>query len=366
MKKTINRNNLLEITEKMVKHVSAKPIVPILSCFKISNNEITVDNQEVRVTAQIPKEGDINPLSEVDVCIPARQFVTVLQNMDSDDISLKFDNGKVTVSDKASKKGIVINTFNAGEFWQPQKTDAKTSTYLPISGAHFLPALKKAASFVDGNSASSFDYIGLTVYDEVLHINGGTRPNMYDMRIDIPGIKDFRAMITQKGASALCDIEDTEEVTIERRGSFIFCSNSSISIQARCMEGVYPDIRPFISTIDGKWTTINRKAVIGASNLCATIASETPLILLEKEEGGIMFAAFNESDEVAKQLLECDTEGICTEEGKWYNNSNFKRSLNAIESDMVRMDNKTGVLFLSPDVEPLGVKETVILARVGK
>ena len=53
-------------------------------------------------------------------------------------------------------------------------------------------------------------------------------------------------------------------------------------------------------------------------------------------------------------------------EGKWYNNSLFKKCLNAIPTDNVRLDNKERILFISPEENPIGVKEFTFLAEVAK
>jgi DNA polymerase III sliding clamp (beta) subunit (PCNA family) len=363
MKKTINKKAILDVCQTLGKYVSNNPIIPILACFQIKDNEITVDNQEVRITAQVPKENDLHPLADVSVCVPARQLITALNNMDSNTVTLKFDAGKITVSDPVNKKGVTINTFDGSEFPDPQVVKGN-SLFLPIPAIHFLPALEKAASFADGSAASKFANVGLSVYDEVLYINGGTGRDMYEAQIDIPGVKQFSAMITVKGATALCEIDDIEEVTIERRGNFIFCGNGSIAIQARCMEGVYPDTRALTVVNKGTFTLLPRKSAIGASNVCGMIKNDVPLILIEKSEAGVTFTSFNDSQEIAKQLVPAIVDE--QPEGKWYNNSLFKKCLNAIPTDNVRLDNKERILFISPDENPIGVKEFTFLAEVAK
>ena len=363
MKKTINRKAILEVCQTLGKYVNNNPIIPILSCFQIKNNQITADNQEVRIVAQVPKENDTNPLAEVSICIPARQLIAALNNMDSDTVTLKLDAGKITVSDPVNKKGVSINTFSSEGFPNPQ-TAKGDSLFLPIPAVHFLPALEKAASFADGSAASKFANVGLSVYDEVLYINGGSGQDMYEAQIDIPGISKFSAMITVKGATALCEIDDTDEVTIERRGNFIFCGNEQLAIQARCMEGIYPDTRALTVVNKGTFTLIPRKSAIGASSVCGMIKNEVPLILIEKSEDGITFTSFNESQEIAKQLVPAIVDEQV--EGKWYNNALFSKCLKALSTDNVKLDNKERILFISPEENPIGVKEFTFLAQVSK
>jgi DNA polymerase III sliding clamp (beta) subunit (PCNA family) len=368
VKKTIDKKTILDIATKLSKYVPGNPVIDILSNFYVNDNSVTVDNQEVRITINIPQEDGINPLEGISVCLPARNFTDALRNMTSDKVTLNFKEGKVSVSDPAKKKGVEINSSPGENFLQKQEEKGDT-LYLPVPAMHFLPALKKAATFADAERPDAYRGVGISVKGDKLYINGGNVSHNYQMEIDMPGIAPFNAVITVQGAKAIAEIE-AEEIQIEKRGSFIFCSNDTVSVQARVLEGKYPDMTVFTSKHTPPFSQVDVQDVESAQNICSTIKDKDGLNLIELTpmDGAISFYSINTSGEFARQDIPATNGGIVGKEvegeviGHWVNNAMFKKCLSIITQDYCFLDNKAGVLFISPLEQPIGVKEVAVLA----
>lgn len=284
MKITIQRDRLVQSVNDVLKAVSTRTTIPILTGIKIKANEegvtLTGSDSDISIESFIPSEEEGNELVEIkqtgEIVLPARFFAEIVKKLPKDSVELEVQDQLQTII-RSGKAEFKLNGLNAEEYPQlPQMEEQHTysmpidllktiirQTIFAVSTSETRPVLTGVNWKIEDGEliCIATDSHRLAMRKTVIEGNGGS----------------YSVVVPGKSLSELSKIlDDTdEEIKIIFTDNQVLFKSKNLLFFSRLLEGNYPDTSRLIPNESKTDVRINTKELLHAIDRASLLARES-------------------------------------------------------------------------------------------
>lgn len=350
MKFVIQRNKLMSSIQDVMKAISARAAIPILTGMKIEATErgitLTGSDSNISIQSFIPIEEDgtvnVEGIEEGSIILQARYFPDIIRKLPEDTVEIETDrNFNVTI--RSGKAAFNLNGQDTDEYPQLPKLQVEESFEIPtdllkglIHQTVFAISTMETRPILTGVNVKLNDSkLSFTATDS--HRLASREVPLTTVNIELPSI-----VIPGRSLTELYKIlDDTEEtVEISATSNLILFRTKNLSFLSRLLDGNYPETSRLIPE-QGK-TILHAKTrdLINTIDRASLLSKEerNNVVKLTTKEGELIEITSN-SPEVGQVAEEMIIEKIEGEELKISFSAKYMlEALRAIQCDEVTID----------------------------
>ncbi|SET74924.1 DNA polymerase-3 subunit beta [Oceanobacillus limi] len=350
MKFVIQRNQLIASVQDVMKAISNRTAIPILTGMKIEvkNHGITLtgSNSDISIESYIPAEEDgivnVEQIEEGSIVLQAKYFPDIVRKLPEQTVEFEVDeNLKVTI--RSGKAEFNLNGQDAEEYPHLPKLQTDDSFEMPID---ILKSLIKQTVFAVSTMETRPILTGVNVklnQDKLsFTATDSHRLASREITVKADGINDLNVVIPGKSLNELNKIlDDTEEtVEISVTNNQILFRTKHLIFLSRILDGNYPETSRLIPEQSKTTIHVNTKELLNTIDRASLLAKEehNNVVRLTTLENNIVEISSN-SPEVGKVTEEITVQSFEGEELKISFSSKYMLdALKAMEVDEVNID----------------------------
>jgi DNA polymerase-3 subunit beta len=347
MRFVIQRDKLISAIQDVMKAVSARTVVPILSGIKIDVREngiiLTGSDSDITIESYIPAEDDgVVNVEEIEpgaIVLQAKYFPDIIRKLPEKTVEIEV-HANFNVSIRSGKAQFNLNGQDAEEYpMLPQLLTEKTLE-MPIP---LLKNMIKQTVFAVSSMETRpiLTGVNMTTTDNELHFIATDSHRLAKREVEV---KDNQVtldniVVPGKSLTELNKILDDQEETVE-----ISVANNQILFQtkylkflSRLLDGKYPETSRLIPTDNKTIIKANTKELLHTIDRASLLAREerNNVVKLSTLDNQVIEISSN-SPEVGKVVEEIPANSIEGEELKISFSSKYMiEALRAIESDEI-------------------------------
>ncbi|MCF3944012.1 DNA polymerase III subunit beta [Oceanobacillus alkalisoli] len=350
MKFTIKRDLLITAVQDVMKAITPRPVIPILSGMKVeaSIHGITLSgsDSDISIESFIPSEdnGNVNVenIEPGTIVLQARYFPDIVRKLPQDTVDfIVEENHQVKIS--SGKSEFTLVGQSAEEYPHLPRLEAETSFEMPIP--LFKNMIKQtvfAVSTMETRPILTGVNIKLENNELTFTATDSHRLAMRKTAIEAVGIEFHNVVVPGKSLNELNKIlDDTEEtVEINVTNNQILFRTKHLSFLSRLLDGNYPETSRLIPEERKTRIVVNTKELLNTIDRASLLAREerNNVVKLTTQESSIVEITSN-SPEVGNVHEEIVVETIEGEELKISFSSKYMMdALKSMEYDEVIID----------------------------
>ncbi|GGN57740.1 DNA polymerase III subunit beta [Oceanobacillus indicireducens] len=350
MKFTIKRDLLITAVQDVMKAISARPVIPILSGMKIEASihgiTLTGSDSDISIESFIPSEenGNVN-VENIEpgiIVLQARYFPDIVRKLPQDTVDfIVEENYQVKIS--SGKSEFTLVGQNAEEYPHLPRLEAETSFEMPIP--LFKNMIKQtvfAVSTMETRPILTGVNIKLENNELTFTATDSHRLAMRKTAIEAAEVEFHNVVVPGKSLNELNKIlDDTEEtVEINVTNNQILFRTKHLSFLSRLLDGNYPETSRLIPEERKTRIAVNTKELLNTIDRASLLAREerNNVVKLTTQGSSIVEITSN-SPEVGNVHEEIVVETIEGEELKISFSSKYMMdALKSMEYDEVIID----------------------------
>ena len=303
----IEKGLLLTPLARLVNITERRSIMPILSNILISFSKGKIDiystDLELSAISHVDHEWD----GEKKVVVHGRRFVEILREMDSEAISLEFQDNTMVIKQRQTE--FVLSLQDPEEFPEVKEIAGSEEFYLP--GSIFLEMLDKV-DFAISSDETRYVLTGMYIlgHEGGISVVGtdGFRMALYQR--DVEGVKGFRGIIIPKRSvveiGRMVNADDRVKVVVgEKHVQF---STGAVTVVSRLLEGSFPDYENVVPKNNTNILTVDKSRFLKGLRKVSTIISKSEPIKVTFVEGTMEIETESDIGR-AKEIIEVDYAG---------------------------------------------------------
>lgn len=270
MKLSIAKEELIKGLQAVQNVVSTRTTLPVLTNILLiaegKNLQLTGTDLDVTITCQV--EGEIE--KEGSVTLPAKRFVGIVRELESEEIELESDDRSVCTI-KSGSSFYKVNGLPAEEYPAKPKSAEGISVTLPQVN---LRRMLKRTSFAVSTDETRYVLNGiyLTMKEQrvTLVATDGRRLALTDEEIELPEEADVQIIVPTKAINELARLlqdEGTVEISCgQNQASFTLGGEDQMAILmvTKLVDGNYPNYKQVIPSETGERITLGREEFLHA------------------------------------------------------------------------------------------------------
>ncbi|MUK88130.1 DNA polymerase III subunit beta [Ornithinibacillus sp. L9] len=355
MKFIIQRNQLIASVQDVMKAISSRTAIPILTGMKIEVKQhgitLTGSNSDISIESYIPAEEDgivnVENIEEGSIVLQAKYFPDIVKKLPEQTVEFEVDeNLKVTI--RSGKAEFNLNGQDAEEYPHLPKLQTDDSFEMPID---ILKSLIKQTVFAVSTMETRPILTGVNV-----KLNNGQlsftatdshRLASREVTVKADNISDLSVVIPGKSLNELNKIlDDTEEtVEISVTNNQILFRTKHLIFLSRILDGNYPETSRLIPEQSKTTIQVNTKELLNTIDRASLLAKEehNNVVRLTTMDNNVVEISSN-SPEVGRVTEEITVQSFEGEELKISFSSKYMLdALKAVEVDEVKI-NFTGAM----------------------
>lgn len=327
MKFSIQRDYLVQSVQDVLKAVSTRTTIPILTGIKIVANQdgvtLTGSDSDISIESFIPIEEDGDEIVEIftpgSIILQARYFSEIVKKLPLDTVEIEVQNQFLTVI-KSGKSEFNLNGLDAEEYPQLPQIEEENAFRIP---ADLLKNIIRHTVFAVSTSETRPIFTGVNwkiENDKLTCIaTDSHRLALRNAKIESEQQTDYNIVIPGKSLNELSkildDSNDLVEITITENQ--VLFKTKHILFFSRLLEGNYPDTSKLIPIESKTEIQVNTKEFLQAIDRASLLAREAKnnVVKLSTLEGNITEISSN-SPEIGKVIEEVQCLSISGEELK--------------------------------------------------
>jgi DNA polymerase III subunit beta len=351
----IQRDRLIQSVQEVMKAVTSRTTIPILTGIKITVTKegitLTGSDSDISIESFIPAEEDGNEIIEIkevgSIVLNARFFSEIVKKLPMDTIELEVQNNFQTMI-RSGKAEFNLNGLDAEEYPHLPVIEEENVFKIP---ADLLKTLIRQTVFAVSTSETRPILTGVN-----LQVGNGEltciatdshRLAMRTAKLETAVNGIYNVVIPGKSLNELSkildDTNDLLEIVITENQVLFKAKN--LLFFSRLLEGNYPDTSRLIPTDSKTDVTVHVKDFLQAIDRASLLAREgrNNVVKLTTLEGGIIEISSN-TPEIGKVIEEVQAESIEGEELKISFSAKFVMdALKALEGTDIKV-NFTGAM----------------------
>ncbi|RFU62513.1 DNA polymerase III subunit beta [Peribacillus glennii] len=351
----IQRDRLVQSVQEVMKAVTSRTTIPILTGVKITVKTegvtLTGSDSDISIESFIPVEEDGNEIVEIketgSIVLNARFFSEIVKKLPMDAVEIEVQNNLQTII-RSGKAEFNLNGLDAEEYPHLPLIEEENILRLP---ADLLKTLVRQTVFAVSTSETRPILTGVNIKvenDELTCIaTDSHRLAMRKARLENEVNGTYNVVIPGKSLNELSKIlDDTNEpIEIVITENQVLFRAKNLLFFSRLLEGNYPDTSRLIPTDSKTNITVHVKEFLQAIDRASLLAREgrNNVVKLSTLEGGVIEISSN-SPEIGKVIEEVTAESIEGEELKISFSAKFVMdALKALEGTDIKI-NFTGAM----------------------
>ncbi|MFC4558489.1 DNA polymerase III subunit beta [Virgibacillus kekensis] len=350
MKFIIQRDQLIASVQDVMKAISSRTAIPILTGMKIDAKShgitLTGSDSDISIESFIPAEENgvvnVEQIEEGSIVLQARYFPDIVKKLPEKTVEIEVDsNLKVTI--RSGKAEFNLNGQDAEEYPQLPKLQTDDSFALPTD---LLKSLIKQTVFAVSTMETRPILTGVNIRleDNTLKFTATDSHRLASREIpvkdaigDLPGI-----VVPGKSLSELSKIlDDTEEnVEISVTNNQILFRTKHLNFLSRLLDGNYPETSRLIPDQSKTVLYVKTKELINTIDRASLLAKEERNNVVKLSTiGDNLLEITSNSPEVGRVAEEISVQSIEGEELKISFSSKYMLdALKAIDNDEVKVE----------------------------
>ncbi|MDG0053032.1 DNA polymerase III subunit beta [Paenibacillus sp. P2(2022)] len=272
---------LAEALEDASKAISAKAIIPIMSCFFIEATEdrLIVTGTDDRATIQSFIEENIQVKEQGSVVLP-KVLLEIIKKINGE-IRIEVRDGCQAVI-RSRNKEIEMSGIDPDEY--PSPPEINQNEFIQIVGKDLKELIKKVvfAADIDGKSMPIITGVNVSLKNQKIEMVATNRHRLSQIEKEIEASEIGSAVIEARGLIELQKIIlDKDEVEFgfskSNNGAVIyaFARTERFVFYSRVLEGIYPDTERMTKIFNEVTRiTVSKKELIESIELIYTLAKE--------------------------------------------------------------------------------------------
>ncbi|WP_042147646.1 DNA polymerase III subunit beta [Paucisalibacillus sp. EB02] len=350
MKFTIQRDQLIDSVQDVMKAISSRTAIPILTGMKIEASlhgiTLTGSDSDISIESYIPAEENgmvnVEDIEEGSIVLQAKYFPDIVRKLPEQHVEIVADeNLKVTI--RSGKAEFSLNGQDADEYPQLPKLQTDDSFELPTD---LLKSLIKQTVFAVSSMETRpiLTGVNLSLVDNKLTFTATDSHRLAAREVPIPSSNvQFQSIVVPgKSLNELNKIlDDTEEtVEISVTNNQILFRTKHLNFLSRILDGNYPETSRLIPEQSKTVLHVKTKDLISSIDRASLLAREerNNVVKLTTLNDNILEITSN-SPEVGHVSEELAVQSIDGEELKISFSSKYMLdALKVMEIDEVKID----------------------------
>ncbi|MBB5324132.1 DNA polymerase-3 subunit beta [Anoxybacillus tepidamans] len=327
MRLTIQRDNLVRSVQDVMKAISSRTTIPILSGIKIVATEqgvtLTGSDSDISIESSIPTEEDGKIIAEISkpgsIVLQARFFAEIVKKLPQDTVEIEVQNQFVTVI-RSGKTEFSLNGLDAEEYPRLPQIKEEHVFKLPTD---LLKTMIRQTVFAVSTSETRPILTGVNWRVEngelICIATDSHRLALRKAKVEMNSSLSYNVVIPGKSLNELSKILDdsNESVEIVMTENQVLFKTKHLLFFSRLLDGNYPDTSRLIPTDSQTEVIVNTKEFFQAIDRASLLAREgrNNVVKLTTLQDGILEISCI-SPEIGKVTEEIQSETIEGEELK--------------------------------------------------
>lgn len=321
MKFIIQRDRLVQSVNDVMKAVTSRTTIPILTGIKITANEdgvtLTGSDSDISIESFIPREEEGDEIVEIkqtgSIVLQAKFFSEIIKKLPTDSVEMEVLTHLQTVI-RSGKSEFNLNGLDAEEY--PHLPQIEESNQFHIA-TDLLKAMVRQTSFAVSASETRPILTGVNWKVEnnelVCIATDSHRLALRKARIETENNESYNVIIPGKSLNELSKIIDdsNELIDIVITENQILFKAKHLLFFSRLLEGNYPDTSNLIPNDSKTEVSVNTKEFLHAIDRASLLAREgkNNVVKLTTKEGNIIEISSN-TPEIGKVVEEIQGQSI--------------------------------------------------------
>lgn len=351
MKFTIQRDQLMDSVQDVMKAISSRTTIPILTGMKIEATpngvKLTGSDSDISIESYIPKEEEgivfVENIEPGSIVLQAKYFPEIVRKLPQKSVDIEVDE-QFNVSIRSGSAEFHLNGQDANEYPQLPQLHANHSLEIPID---LLKDLIRQTVFAVSTSETRpiLTGVNMKIEGEELHFVATDSHRLASRKIPMNGQLehlDFSSVIIPgKSLNELNKIlEDSQEkIEISVTENQILFRTQHLYFLSRLLDGNYPETSRLIPEQSKTIVVIDKKELLQSIDRASLLAKESRnnVVKLVTKEGNKLEISSN-SPEVGKVEEEVVSENIEGEDLKISFSAKYMMdALKAVDTDKVNI-----------------------------
>ncbi|SDC48487.1 DNA polymerase-3 subunit beta [Terribacillus halophilus] len=352
MKFVIQRDRLLASIQDVVKAISSRTAIPILTGMKIEAKEdgitLTGSDSDISIESFIPKEEDgivyVEQIEPGSIVLQAKYFPEIVRKVPMNAVEIESDT-QLNVTIRSGSAEFKLNGQDADEYPQLPKLHSEDSFELP---ADLLKNVIKETVFAVSTQETRplLTGVNVRVQDDQLHFVATDSHRLASRQIPVStneaALGFQNVVIPGKSLTELNKILDENQDPVEIRitNNQILFRTKHLYFLSRLLEGNYPDTSRLIPTESKTSLRIDTKELLRSIDRASLLAKENRnnVVKLITQDSGQLEISSN-SPEVGRVVEEVTVQEISGEELRISFSAKYMMdALKVIESEQVKIE----------------------------
>ncbi|HLR52719.1 MAG TPA: DNA polymerase III subunit beta [Candidatus Avamphibacillus sp.] len=349
MKFIIEREKLIASIQDVMKAISSRTAIPILTGMKLEATQhgitLTGSDSDISIESFIPAENEdhvnVEQIEEGSIVLGARYFPDIIRKLPESKVEIETDdNLKVLI--RSGNAEFNLNGQDPEEYPQILQVQTENSFELPID---LLKNLIKQTVFAVSNMETRpiLTGVNLTLKDSVLNFTATDSHRLASRDIPVETNIEFsNIVIPGKSLNELNKIlDDTEEkVEISMTNNQILFRTKHLKFMSRLLEGNYPETSRLIPDESKTTISVNTKNLLQTIDRASLLAkAEHNNVVRLMTKGNKMIEITGSSSEIGEVVEDLSVQSIEGEDLKISFSSKYMMdALRAMEVDEVNIE----------------------------
>lgn len=254
MQFTINRNLFLDNLNNVMRAISSRATIPILSGIKLDLSEselvLTGSDTDISIEIRVPVNDDLQVKSVGSIVLPARFFSEIIKKLPGKDFSFEVKESFQTKITSENTE-FMINGLDAGNY--PRLPDISTDSAFNISGKAFREIINETVFAVaNQESRPTLNGVNFNFRKDAIKAVATDSHRLAQRTISLEDGPNTEANLVIPGNS-LVELsriigERDPEITVNPGDNQVLFNVGNIAFYSRLLEGSYPDTDRLIPT----------------------------------------------------------------------------------------------------------------------
>ncbi|MFJ6414755.1 DNA polymerase III subunit beta [Terribacillus saccharophilus] len=352
MKFVIQRDRLLASIQDVVKAISSRTAIPILTGMKIEAKEdgitLTGSDSDISIESFIPKEEDgivyVEQIEPGSIVLQAKYFPEIVRKVPMNAVEIESD-AQLNVTIRSGSAEFKLNGQDAEEYPQLPKLHSEDSFELP---ADLLKNVIKETVFAVSTQETRplLTGVNVRVQEDQLHFVATDSHRLASRQIPVStneaALGFQNVVIPGKSLTELNKILDENQDPVEIRitNNQILFRTKHLYFLSRLLEGNYPDTSRLIPSESKTALQIDTKELLRSIDRASLLAKENRnnVVKLVTQDSGQLEISSN-SPEVGRVVEEVTVQEISGEELRISFSAKYMMdALKVIESEQVKIE----------------------------
>ncbi|MGM8212870.1 DNA polymerase III subunit beta [Virgibacillus sp. W0430] len=376
MKFSIQRSDLLKSIQDVVKAISTRSVIPILSGMKIEAKKqgitLTGSDSDISIQSFIPTEIDgetiVENIEEGSIVLQVPYFPEIIRKLPDPQVELEV-NDQLIVTIRSGKAVFTLNGQNSEDYPQLPKFQTDESFQMPSA---LLKNLIKQTAFAVSSMETRpiLTGINMKLADNTLSFTATDSHRLASRTAPVQeAATEFSSIVVPgKSVNELNKIlHDTDEpVEISMMNNQILFHTKNVYFLSRLLDGNYPETSRLIPNESKTLIHVHTKELLNTIDRASLLAKEeNNVVQLETKENAVIEITSN-SPEIGKVSEEIKVREIDGEDLKISFSSKYMLdALKAVECEEVKI-NFTGAMrpfIITPAEEDSNVLQLILPVR---